>query len=134
MFAGSYKAMLNKIESLFTEAKKAIESASTTEGLYETKVKYLGKSGSLSGILKEMGKLTPDDRKTIGKRANEVRDALDAQYNQKESALKSQELGKKLETERIDVTLPGIQGGLGGIHPIAKVTKEICDIFAKIGF
>jgi phenylalanyl-tRNA synthetase alpha chain len=126
--------MLERIDGLSAEAKKAIGEASTLEALYEAKVRFLGKQGSFSAILKEMGKLTPEDRKTIGKRANEVRDLLESTYTQRENELKKIELDKKLEGEKIDITLPGFKRTIGSVHPIAKVTEEICDIFARIGF
>jgi len=126
--------MLEKIEGLFAEAKKAIAGATTLEALYEVKVRFLGKSGSFSGILKEMGKLQPEDRKNVGKRANEVRDELESTYSSKENTLKNAEMNKRLEGERIDVTLPGVEKNIGSIHPITKVTQEICEIFSKIGF
>ena len=100
--------MLEKIEALLAQAVKAIESAASVEALYEVKVQFLGKSGSFSAILKEMGKLSPDDRKTIGKRANEVRDQLELLYSSRENSIKMSELNSKLEDERIDVTLPGL--------------------------
>lgn len=126
--------MLEKIEALLAQAVKAIENAASAEALYEVKVQFLGKSGSFSAILKEMGKLSPDERKTIGRRANEVRDQLEGLYASRENSIKITELNKKLEGERMDVTLPGLDRRPGSIHPIAKVTKEICDIFAKLGF
>jgi phenylalanyl-tRNA synthetase alpha chain len=126
--------MLEKIATLSGEAQKAIEKASTTEALYEAKVKFLGKQGSFSAILKEMGKLTPDERKTIGKKANEVRDHLEHIYAQREAQLKRGELNLKLEKERIDVTLPGVSPQPGAKHPIWKVNKEMCDIFERLGF
>src|SRR5579862_2539893 len=126
--------MLEKINALSSEAIKAIESATSIEALYEVKVKFLGKSGSFSAILKEMGKLTPDERRTIGKRANEVRDQLEQLYANHEQSLKLGDMNQKLEVERIDVTLPGLTRKPGALHPIAKVTQEICDIFAKLGF
>ena len=126
--------MLEKINALFLQAQKAAESATSSEALYEVKVQFLGKSGSFSAILKEMGKLTPDERKTIGKRANEVRDQLEELYSSRDKALKSQALNKTLEGERIDVTLPGMGRRFGAVHPIAKVTDEICQIFARLGF
>src|SRR4051812_34667384 len=112
--------MLERINALFDQAKKAVEGAASTEALYEVKVQFLGKSGSFSAILKEMGKLSPDDRKTIGKRANEVRDQLEQLYASRENTLKQGELNKSLEKERIDVTLPGLTRRSGAIHPISK--------------
>src|SRR5260221_12162109 len=126
--------MLEKIETLFAEEKKAISGAAILDALYEVKVRFLGKSGSFSVILKEMGKLAAEERKSVGKRANEVRDELEAAYSSKEDSLKHAEMNKRLEGERIDVTLPGVDKSLGSIHPITKVTQEICTIFSHIGF
>jgi phenylalanyl-tRNA synthetase alpha chain len=126
--------MLEKIEGLFSEAKAAIENTTSIAALYEVKVRFLGKSGSFSLILKEMGKLSPDERKIIGKRANEVRDSLESSYASKENHLKTLEMNTRLEGERIDVTLPGVEKKMGSIHPITKVTEEICEIFSRIGF
>ncbi|MCC6276527.1 MAG: phenylalanine--tRNA ligase subunit alpha [Oligoflexia bacterium] len=126
--------MLDRINGLFEEAKLAIAKATTSESLYEVKVRYLGKQGSFSGILKEMGKLTPDDRKTIGKRANEVRDELESLYLSKESGLKRSELNSRLEKERLDITLPGEKRMVGSDHLVVRVTRELCEIFGRIGF
>jgi len=126
--------MLEKINALFDQAQKAITEASTPPALYEVKVQFLGKSGSLSAILKEMGKLTPDERKTIGKRANEVRDLLEEAFSNRETTLKTSEMNKKLQGERLDVTLPAVPRNSASLHLITKVTQEICDIFARLGF
>ncbi len=126
--------MLAKIEELLEQAKLAIDSATSVEVLYEAKVKFLGKQGSFSHLLKEMGKLTPDDRKTIGKRANEVRDILEGKYAVRENLLKDQELNSQLEAQKIDVTLPGVAPERGVLHPLWRVTKEMCEIFSRLGF
>lgn len=126
--------MLTKIETLFHEAQKSIKNAPSTEALYDVKVKFLGKQGSFSSVLKEIGKLSPEEKKTVGKKANEVRDQLERLYSEQENVLKNQELNKRLEKERIDVTLPGRQPGFGFAHPVWKVTQEMCGIFARLGF
>src|SRR5438045_3294192 len=117
--------MLTKIDELYSEAKQAIESAQASSSLYEVKVKYLGKQGSFSSVLKELGKLSPEERKTIGKKANEVRDQLDGLLAEKEKTLKTRELNQKLQEERIDVTLPGMTQTLGAQHPVWKVMQEM---------
>jgi phenylalanyl-tRNA synthetase alpha chain len=126
--------MLSKIEELFQQAKSAFESAAASSSLYEVKVQFLGKQGSYSAVLKELGKLSPEEKKNIGRRANEVRDSLEKVYNEREAVLKSQELTLKLNKEKIDVTLPGVARMQGAEHPVWRVTKEMCDIFARIGF
>lgn len=126
--------MEQKIGALYEEACKAFEEAKTSDDLYEVKVRYLGKQGSFSSILKNLGKMAPEERKAVGKKANEVKGKLESLYVSKESLLKKSELDKKLQGEQIDVTLPGLKKKVSSLHPIWKVTKEMTDVFAKIGF
>lgn len=126
--------MLTELEALCGEAERAFDKAVSTEALYEVKVKFLGKQGSISTILKEVGKLEPEKRKEVGKKANEIRDRLENLYSSRQSQLKTTELNASLSQSKIDVTLPGLKAVHGSSHPIWKVTKEICDIFARLGF
>ncbi len=122
------------MNELFAEAKVLIEKATTSEALYDVKVKFLGKQGSLSLLLKDLGKLNPEERKSVGKSANEIKSALESLIENKAANFRQAELDKKLSSERIDVSLPGRVPDLGSVHPIFKVNKEICDIFGKLGF
>lgn len=126
--------MLNKIDELLRDAQSQIAAASSTDSLYEVKVKFLGKQGSLSQLLKGLGVLSPEERKTVGKRANEVKDLLEGAVDSRSGELKSMELNLKLAKEKCDVTLPALSEGTGRLHPIFKVNKEICDIFSRLGF
>ena len=126
--------MIKKMDALFSEAQKAFDKSATSQALYEAKVQYLGKQGSFSLILKEMGKLSPDEKRTVGKRANEIRDDLERLYAEHESELKKAELSVRLESERIDVTLPSLKKVPGAQHLIWQVTEEVCGIFERLGF
>ncbi len=126
--------MINKIDDLLKEARSHISGAATTDALQDVKVKYLGKQGSLSLLLKGLGSLAPEERKTVGKRANEVKVEIETEINSKLSQIGEAELSTKLSSEKIDVTLPGVNEPLGREHPIFKVNKEICDIFSRLGF
>ncbi len=126
--------MLEKMNALAVEAEAQISLSLNMTSLYEVKVKFLGKQGTLSVLLKDLGKLTPDERKIVGKQANEIKTKLESLFESKNNQLKNAELSDKLSKERIDVSLPGRAPAIGSIHPIAKVTKEICDIFARLGF
>jgi phenylalanyl-tRNA synthetase alpha chain len=126
--------MQNKIQELLVQAKAQIDAAISSESLYEAKVKYLGKQGSFSLLLKDLGKLTPEERKTVGKVANEAKTQLETLFNEKADGLKTKELNIKLSKEKIDVSLPGIVPHPGHIHPIYKVMNEMIGIFAKLGF
>ena len=126
--------MQNKINEQAGRAKKLIEAATTTEALFDVKVKFLGKQGSLTSVLKELGKLTPDERKVIGQLANTVKAELEGLIDSKNNSLKTLELNKKLSKEKIDVSLPGLAPRVGSIHPINKVMDEMCGIFGRLGF
>lgn len=126
--------MQNKINQLAADAKTAIESASSTDALYEVKVKFLGKQGSFSAVLKDLGKLSPEERKSIGAQANLAKTELETLIDSKTKSLKAAELNVKLAAEKIDVSLPGLALKPGTIHPINKVMNEMCDIFSRLGF
>jgi phenylalanyl-tRNA synthetase alpha chain len=130
----STNSIVTKIKELNEEALAAVERASQPEALYQVKVQYWGKQGSASLLLKDMGKLPPEERKTTGAAANQERDRFEQQYSAKETLLKRASLNAKLENERIDVTLPGVFQERGAQHLLWKVTKEMCDIFGKLGF
>ena len=105
--------MKEKIEQIKKSSIEEIKKSETQKELAETKVKYLGKKGKLTLVLREMGKLTPEERPIMGKLVNEVRDILEEEFNKKEKELKSKELQKRLETENIDVTEPSKKTELG---------------------
>lgn len=126
--------MIEKLEALKTEALQSLEQAKGSDDLYQAKVKYFGKNGLISGLLRELGKLPPDQKKSVGLKATEVREVFDSTYSSRESKFKNAELSSKLEKERIDVTLPGRSLTTGTQHPIWMMTDEIAKIFARIGF
>ncbi|MBK9294175.1 MAG: phenylalanine--tRNA ligase subunit alpha [Oligoflexia bacterium] len=126
--------MIEKINQLSKLAHEAIEKASSTDALYEVKVKYLGKQGLLSTVLKDLGKLSPDERKTVGLHANNAKAELEEQIDTKTKSLKTLEQNQKLQSEKIDVSLPGLAPKPGSIHPINKVMNEMCSIFSRLGF
>lgn len=126
--------MNQKIDAIRAEAAAAFERAQTAKDLYELKVQYLGKTGSFSGIMKEMGKLPPADRPVFGKLVNEAKEALEQIYSARETALKSAELTAKLQAESLDLTLPAPAEPLGSRHPISLVIEEISSILGRLGY
>ena len=126
--------MKEQIEEIKKNSMKEIEKAEDLKVLQEIKVKYLGKKGELTQVLRGMGKLSNDERPIIGKLVNEVRDILEEEFNKKEEKLKSEELQKRLETENIDVTEPSKKTELGSIHPITQIIKEVEEIFLGMGY
>lgn len=111
-----------------------ISSAQSLKDLEATKIKYLGKKGELTQILKGMGKLTAEERPIIGQVANEVRTLLEETIAKEISILKEKDMLEKLEEEKIDVSMPGKMPRKGGLHPLTKVLHELEDIFIGMGF
>ncbi|MBQ7957067.1 MAG: phenylalanine--tRNA ligase subunit alpha [Clostridia bacterium] len=125
------KAML---ESIARDAKAALELANTKQELENIRVKYLGKKGEVTAVLKQMGKLSPEERPVMGQLANEVRASIEALIEATDEKIKKEELIKKLKEEKIDVTMPGKKSALGHKHPLNIVLDEVKDIFLGMGF
>ncbi|MBY0316792.1 MAG: phenylalanine--tRNA ligase subunit alpha [Bdellovibrionales bacterium] len=123
-----------KLQDLKNSAENDIKSAQNSEALQQAKVKYFGKQGQLTLIMKEMGSLAPEERASFGKHVNTVRDELTQLFEQLSNDLQTQELNKKLATEEIDLTLPGAPLPLGARHLIPQTIDEIVGILARIGF
>ena len=126
--------MKEKIDQIRLEAAQAFEKATNSKELYETKVQFLGKQGSFSGLMKEMGKLSAEEKPLFGKLVNEAKQALEALYNRREEALNSKELESKLAAEALDLSLPASAEPLGSKHPISIVIEEISGILARLGY
>ncbi len=123
-----------KIEEIRAAAQAAFAKAPTAKELYDAKVQFLGKQGSFSSIMKEMGKLSAEEKPAFGKLVNEVKQALEAIYSEREEALKSGELAAQLAAETLDLSLPSNVGQTGARHPIALVIEEISGILARLGY
>ena len=111
-----------------------IKNCSSKKELEELKVKYLGKQGELTLVLRGMGKLSPEERPVIGSLVNKVRDELNNLFVNKEKELNKEELQKRLKTENIDVTEPSKKIVLGSLHPITQIIKEVEEIFLGMGY
>jgi len=126
--------MEEKIKQLKDEAAAAVGGAGNLEALNDTRVKYLGKKGELTGILRGMGKLPPEERPLVGKIVNEARAELESLLESKQEELRGKELENRLASERIDVTLPGRRTPLGHLHPLTLTLNRIKEIFLNMGF
>lgn len=126
--------MRDKLESMKTEALLDITAAANLDQVNDIRVKYLGKKGELTTILRGMGALSTEERPVIGKLANDVRENIEQELNQKISALKKAHNFGRLEKETIDVTLPGRPFQIGRRHPLTMVLDEIKGIFLGLGF
>ena len=126
--------MRNALEQIKNTAIEKLEACSDLKALDELKVKYLGKKGELTAILKQMGKLSPEERPVIGQLANEVRAKIEEEVTQRIAQLKEKQLQEQLKAEKIDVTMPGKKFDVGKKHPLTIVMDEIKEIFLGMGF
>ncbi|HOV25301.1 MAG TPA: phenylalanine--tRNA ligase subunit alpha [Pseudobacteroides sp.] len=122
---------LNKIKD---QADKELSNVQSIQDLEALRVKYLGKKGELTGVLRGMGALSAEERPIIGQLANEVRAFIENKIDETNSELIRKERAQKLQSEVIDVTIPGKRRNLGKKHPLSLVTDEIKDIFIGMGY
>lgn len=119
---------------IVVDALGAINNCPDLQTLEQVKARFLGKSGTLTELLKGLGKLEPDVRKTAGARINEAKQAVEGALKARREALQQAELERKLAAETIDVTLPGRGLGRGGLHPVTRTLSRIEALFNSIGF
>jgi phenylalanyl-tRNA synthetase alpha chain len=125
---------MESLEILKTAATEAVQAASSPAELEQLRVDYLGKKGQLTGILKNLGTLSPEDRPKAGALINEVKQELTSLLNARKDDLEQEALAEKLAAERVDVTLPGRRVDAGGLHPITRTIQRVEDFFAGMGF
>ena len=126
--------MEEQIKKIKENSISQIKEANTINDLNKLEVKYLGKKGELTQVLRGMGSLSPEERPKIGSLVNSVRDELNELIEKKEKELKHKELIKRLENENIDVTEPSKKINLGSIHPITQIIEEVEDVFLGMGY
>jgi len=126
--------MKEKLEALRQEALDQLQGVEDVQQLNDLRVKYLGKKGALTEILRGMGALSAEERPVIGQVANEVRGAIEAVIESKQEAFQKAETEKRLQAEKVDVTLPGRKMKQGGVHPLNRVIEEIEEIFIGMGY
>src|SRR6187551_2438204 len=127
---------MTDISALETEISTAITAAADEAALEAVRVSALGKSGSVTALLKTLGGMSPDERKLQGPAINGLRDRVNAALNARREAFKGAALDARLATETIDVTLPVRESPAeaGRVHPISQVVDELTAIFADMGF
>jgi phenylalanyl-tRNA synthetase alpha chain len=126
---------VTRITELQTEAERAIEAASTTDELEHVRIHYLGRKAELPNLLRNVAQLAPEERAATGKAANQARRSLEQAIEDKAKQLADQELERRLEQDRIDVTLPADPlPNLGRLHLITQTRREIEDVFIGLGF
>ena len=125
------KEMLEKIRSDFAEK---IAAAETLAEIEELRVGYLGKKGELTSVLRGMVKLAPEERPVVGQLVNTIREYMETELGTKLAAIKSAESLKRLEEEKLDVTMPGVKKEKGSFHPLNQVIDEMKNLFIGMGY
>src|SRR5688572_31285632 len=131
MTSPSLDAVLSKI---LAEAKAAIDAAASVPDLEQVKARFLGKAGSLTELLKGLGRLPAEERPKAGAAINEAKARVEALIQSQRDAILARELDSRLAAEAIDVTLPGRRQGTGGLHPITRAQEQVEKLFASMGF
>jgi len=128
------ESLNSQLDALRDEAVAAFSQAADMVALNDLRVRYLGKKGALTEILKGVGQLPPEQRPVIGQSVNAVKSDIAAALNEAEAVTKQREGAARIEAERVDVTLPGRRAQQGARHPLQVGLDEITDIFRSMGF
>jgi phenylalanyl-tRNA synthetase alpha chain len=131
---GVTSRMKERLEALKLEALAELAQVQDAGQLSEMRIKYLGKKGPLTEVLRGMGALSAEERPIIGQVANDVRAVIEAVISEKQAAYDQAETNNRLRAETIDVTLPGRPSEQGAVHPLSKIIQEIEDIFIGMGY
>jgi phenylalanyl-tRNA synthetase alpha chain len=126
--------MIEQLEAIVRKADMMLKSADSKQKLEEVRIALLGKKGELTAILRGMGALPAEERPVVGAKANVVRAEIEEKLARAAEILNTRELEAKLESEKIDVTVPGAPRRIGTCHPLSIVRREIEDIFKSMGF
>ncbi|MBI4948713.1 MAG: phenylalanine--tRNA ligase subunit alpha, partial [Deltaproteobacteria bacterium] len=126
--------MIRGLEELLKEAREELKAASTPDLVLQVKGKYVGRKGEIASLLKGLGTLPPEERKSAGEAINRVKTGIETEIDRLLEGFKSGEKEEKLKKERVDITLPGRRSPSGRLHPVTQVMDEIEDIFLGLGF
>lgn len=126
--------MESKLKALEEKARLEIKGADSTNTLEKARIYYLGKKGELTKILRGMGALSAEERPLVGKIANTIREGIENELDKAKETIKDKELEKKLQSETIDVTMPGKEIKVGKRHPLTQSMDELKNIFISMGF
>ena len=125
---------MHELEQILKQALQQFAAVEQAEELEQVKARYLGKEGSLTALLKGLGKLSAEERPAAGARINEVKQQIEAALNARREAIQNKALQAKLAGEALDVTLPGRGVGVGGLHPVTLTLERIENLFHSIGY
>ena len=125
---------MDDLNLLADAALADIAAATSPEALDAVRVRLLGKSGTVTAQLKSLGKLPPEERRAQGERINQVRDRLNQALAERRQLLEQAALDARIASERLDITLPGRDGGRGAAHPVSRALARITSIFERLGY
>ena len=125
---------MENVNRIVAEGIAAIEAAQDFNALEQIKARYLGKTGELTGLLKTLGQMSPEERKTIGAHINECKNQFQTAFNVKRDALNEAKLQAQLAAEALDITLPGRAQEHGGLHPVTLTLQRVVELFHGMGF
>ena len=125
---------MDELQQILDQALQQFAVISDEAELEQVKARYLGKEGSLTGLLKGLGKLSAEERPAAGARINLVKQSIEAALQQRRDALQQDKLAQKLAAESLDVTLPGRGSSTGGLHPVTRTLERIEQLFHSLGF
>ena len=125
---------MQELQKILDDALQSFAAIEDAAELENAKARYLGKEGSLTGLLKGLGKLSAEERPAAGARINQVKQQIEAALNAQRDAIQNRALNAKLAAESLDVTLPGRGTGVGGLHPVTRTLERIETLFHSIGY
>lgn len=125
---------MDKVTDLRAELLKAVDDAPDAPALEQERVSALGKKGRITAMMKSLGQMDPDERRAMGQELNALKDVVAAAIDAKKQRFETEALNAKLETERVDVTLPVRPESEGSLHPISQTIDEVIAIFGQMGF
>ena len=125
---------MQQLNEILEKALIAIDNADDLKALDDLRVEYLGKKGEITGMMKMMGKLPPEEKPAFGQEVNKAKQAVQQKLTQRIDGLKAAELEAQLIAEKIDVSLPGRSVGNGGLHPVTRTIERIETFFGELGF
>ena len=126
--------MLDNLDQIEREALSSLESVQDEDALQSWKVANLGRSSPLMGTFDQLREVSKEERPAIGRRANEVKQALESAYQAREDALRRAAIQTVLESDRLDITLPGRPLAYGRLHPSTQTMREMYSVLADMGF
>ncbi|GHD55962.1 phenylalanine--tRNA ligase subunit alpha [Jeongeupia chitinilytica] len=126
--------MVANVQTLLDEGLAALAATSDAQELENAKARYIGKEGAITALLRQLGALPPEEKKTFGATVNQAKQAFEAALQARRDALTADKLAKQLAAEALDVTLPGRGQPSGGLHPVTLVQQRIEALFRSIGF